>query len=103
MRTSLGLDDRWQKYPVFGDLMSEGTNTAKLRMAADMLGKVVACELTERQRQCLSMYYYGGLTMPEIASELGINKSSVSRAIGRAKTRIERSMKYAMQMNIETF
>lgn len=103
MRTSIGLEDKWQKYPAFCDLIFEETNSQKIRSAVSLVGKVIASELTERQRQCLSLYYYGGLTMPEIASELGINKSSVSRAIGRAKARIERSMKYAMQMNIENY
>lgn len=101
MRTSLGLDDCWQQKPDFADLFFEESNSAMLRKASSLIGKVIAAELTERQRQCLSLYYFNGLTMPEIASELGINKSSVSRAIARAKMRIERSMKYAMQMNAE--
>lgn len=103
MRTSIGLEDQWQKYPAFYDLISEESNSKKIQSAANLVGKVIASELTERQRQCVSLYFYGGLTMPEIALELGINKSSVSRAIGRAKTRIERSMKYAMQMNVENY
>lgn len=103
MRTSIGLEDEWQKRPVLFELLSEESNSEKIQSALSLLGKVVASELTQRQRQCLSLYYYEGLTMPEIALELGINKSSVSRAIGRAKARIERSMKYVMQMNVENF
>lgn len=101
MRTSLGFDDCWQKHSDFADLFFEESNSAKLRKASFLIGKVIAAELTDRQRQCLSLYYFNGLTMPEIALKLGINKSSVSRAITRAKMRIERSMKYAMQMNVE--
>lgn len=101
MRTSLGFNDCWQQHPDFANSFLTESNSAKLKKASFLIGKVIAAELTERQRQCLSLYYFNGLTMPEIASELGINKSSVSRAITRAKTRIERSMKYVMQMNAE--
>lgn len=102
MRTSTGFDDRWQKEPVCWDFLAEETNSAKIRSAASLLSTVIACELTERQRECVSLYYYSGLTMAEIAARLDINKSSVSRAISRARARIERSMKYAMQMNMES-
>lgn len=101
MRTSTGLDDRWQKEAAYCDFFSEETNSAKIRSAVSLLSTVIACELTQRQKECVSLYYYSGLTMAEIASRLGINKSSVSRAISRARARIERSMKYAMQMNTE--
>lgn len=102
MRTGLGFDER-RESEAFADLFFEENNSAKLKRASSLVVRVIGEELTERQRQCLSLYYFSGLTMPQIARELGINKSSVSRAIVRAKARIERSMKYAMQMNGEVY
>lgn len=51
-------------------------------------------ELTARQREILLLYYFEGKSMVEIAKMLGINKSSVSRLISRAKLRIEKVLKY---------
>lgn len=103
MRTSIGLDDGRQRYSDLSGIFFEESNTDKIRKASEIVGKVVASELTDRQRECLSLYYYEGCTMPQIAQALGINKSSVSRAISRGKARIKRSMKYVMQMNSEAF
>ncbi len=51
-------------------------------------------ELTERQRQVLLLYYFDGKNIIEIAKMLGINKSSVSRLLSRARMRIEKVLKY---------
>ncbi len=42
---------------------------------------------TPRQRQLIYMYYIKNMTMPEIAGELGISVSSVSRTIKRGIAR----------------
>ena len=39
--------------------------------------------MTERQRQLTNMYF-SGMTLEQIATKLGINKSTVSRTIRRA-------------------
>lgn len=53
-------------------------------------------ELTPRQRQLLAMYYDQGLSMPQIAARLGINRSTVSRIIRRAKDRLYRCLRYGL-------
>lgn len=90
-----GLDETWQEHIDFLGYSSEGDNSEQLRRASRLLSRVISSELTDRQRECIDLYYFSGLTMPQIADRLGINKSTVSRTIGRAKTRIHRSMKYA--------
>ena len=55
---------------------------------------VVSDELTERQRQMVEMYYMDSKSMPEIAFELGVSPSSVSRTIMRGKGRIRKFLKY---------
>ena len=51
-------------------------------------------ELTHKQREVLLLYYFEGKSTIEIAKMLGINKSSVSRLLSRAKMRIEKVLKY---------
>lgn len=53
-------------------------------------------ELTARQRQMLELYYDRGMNMPQIAAELGVNCSTVSRTIRRAKRRLYRCLRYSL-------
>lgn len=53
-------------------------------------------ELTARQRQILRMNFEQGMTVTEIARALGINKSTVSRTLMRAKRRLYRCLRYAL-------
>ena len=53
-------------------------------------------ELTPRQREILALYYDRGLKMPQIARKLGINRSTVSRTVKRAKERLYRCLRYAL-------
>lgn len=53
-------------------------------------------ELTPRQRQMVELYYDQGMKMPEIAAELGVNRSTVSRTIRRAKERLYRCLRYGL-------
>ncbi len=51
-------------------------------------------ELTNKQREVLLLYYFEGKSTIEIAKMLGVNKSSVSRLLSRAKMRIQKVLKY---------
>ncbi len=51
-------------------------------------------ELTPRQRQVLAMYFDQGKNMAQIARELGLNRSTVSRTLVRAKNRLYRCLRY---------
>ena len=42
-------------------------------------------EPTERMKQIAHLYYVHQMTMPQISTALGINKSTVSRTIQRYK------------------
>ena len=53
-------------------------------------------ELTPRQREILALYYDRGLKMPQIARRLGVNRSTVSRTVKRAKDRLYRCLRYAL-------
>mgnify|MGYP000118526589 FL=1 len=52
--------------------------------------------LTARQRQLLRMNFEQNKTVTEIAQELGVNKSTVSRTLLRAKRRFYQCLRYAL-------
>jgi RNA polymerase sigma factor (sigma-70 family) len=56
--------------------------------------RVIQEELTELQRQTLIAYYFQEQTIPEIAAERGVNKSTVSRTLRRAEEKLRRYLKY---------
>lgn len=51
-------------------------------------------ELTERQAQILELYYDECMTMDQVAAHLGINKSTVSRTVTRARQKLKRCLRY---------
>lgn len=52
-------------------------------------------ELTERQRQVYLLYYLDGVSIPQIAARMGVNKSTISRMLKRANERLARVMRYS--------
>ena len=56
--------------------------------------RVIKEELTELQRQTLTAYYFHQQTIPQIARERGVNKSTVSRTLRRAEEKLRRYLWY---------
>ena len=71
-----------------------GTNTKEYNKVLSILRKVIANELTERQRTCLEMYYKRKMNTIKIAEKLGIYPSTAWRHIQKSKERIKNIMKY---------
>lgn len=86
---------------VLGDLAAwerangEDNSEAIARLRRN-LRKVRREELTARQGEMLHLYYDLGYSMPKIARELGINKSTVSRTLARARARLKRYLRYTL-------
>ena len=53
-------------------------------------------ELTPRQRQLLRMHFTQGKRVTDIAQELGISKSTVSRTLARCTQRLYRTLRYSL-------
>ena len=51
-------------------------------------------ELTELQRQTLTAYYFQQQTIPQIAADRGVNKSTVCRTLHRAEEKLRRYLRY---------
>ena len=60
------------------------------------LRKARVQELTPRQQQMLSMRFEQNMSGAEIARELGLNRSTVSRTLKRAQDRLRRCLQYAL-------
>ena len=54
-----------------------------------------SAELTQRQQQLLRLYFEEGETMPQIARELHVSCSTVSRTLRRARERLYRCLRYS--------
>lgn len=76
-------------------LMGEAEdNSGQLAHAQKALLDILQEELTERQREVLTLYYYDGMNIPEIAETLSVNRSTVSRTLQRAKQRIYKNLRF---------
>lgn len=73
---------------------TESDNSEKHRLMLKILRKVISEELTERQREMITLYYFDRANIPQIAEMLGVNRSTVSRTISRGRRNIMEKMKY---------
>lgn len=72
-----------------------GDNDEQLDRLRRNLRKVRELELTEKQAEAVHLYYDLGLSIPQIARERGVHKSSVSRTLARARERLKRYLQYS--------
>lgn len=61
---------------------------------ARQIQKALRTELTPRQRECVERYYLRQMCMQDIADELGVNVSTVSRTIRRGRVKLRRCLRY---------
>lgn len=85
---------------VFGDgiaLPREGADNRKyIEHLKKMLRSAVANDLTPAQRKAVTEFYFNGKSVGVISEELGVNKSTVSRNLKRARARLSAVMKYGL-------
>ena len=74
----------------------EGYEGPRLSPATQMqrIRRVIERELTVKQREIMLAYYFQDKSIPEIAAERGIHKSSVCRCLQRAEKRVRHFLKY---------
>ena len=60
-------------------------NSEQLSRLRRNMRRVRQQELTPRQAEMLHLYYDLGLSIPQIAEEKGLNKSTVSRTLARGR------------------
>ncbi len=75
-------------------LQPKGTNALKLEKMKKMLLDVIQTELTPQQRFCVVGHLMYGMKQKDIASELGISCSTVSRHIAAGKRKLKLAAKH---------
>ena len=59
-------------------------------------------DVTPRQREVLLLYYFRGMKQIEIAQQLGVARSTVSRTIQRGERRLKRCLRYGAERYLRT-
>ena len=72
-----------------------GDNGDQMERLMRNLRKAREEDLTPRQRQMLEMRFEQNMKISEISEELGVNRSTVSRTIIRAKKNLRSCLKYS--------
>lgn len=73
----------------------DGDNSQRLRRLRRRLPEAME-ELTPRQRQMVHMQFREGLTVTEISRRLGVNKSTVSRCLRRARQTLYSRLRFTL-------
>lgn len=92
MRNRLLSFDEMERVLGRPDREEVSTNRAQLQAAAALLRELLPRALTQRQLECVKLYYYQRMTMEAIGRELGVSKPTVCRHLQRARRRLERSL-----------
>ncbi len=95
METRLLSYDRMENLLGRQDRQEESTNRGNLLAAKAVLREAIGQELTGRQKECVLLYFFEGLTEEEAGKRLGVSKSTVCRHLQRAKRRLKRAVMYA--------
>ncbi len=72
-----------------------GSNEKYIAHLIKQLRRAVDSELSQHQRAVVIGYYFESKSVSEIAKERGVNKSTVSRTLSRARARLSLALRYA--------
>lgn len=76
-------------------LKNAENNDAQMERLKKNLLRAMDEDLTPRQREMLSMLYFGGYRQSEIAEILGVNRSTVCRVVKSAENKLAKMLKYS--------
>ena len=76
------------------DMDSEEDGHSRL---VDNLMRCIREDITPRQREVLLLYYFKNMRQIEIAKQLGVARSTVSRTIRRGDQRLKRCLRYGAE------
>ena len=68
------------------------TNKNELLETQVLLRRAIGNELTDRQRDCVQLYYGERLTMQEIADELHLTRGTVCKHLQKASARLSHAL-----------
>ena len=71
-------------------------NDIQMQRLRRNLKKAIAQELTSRQQTMLLMLYSENCSQTDVAARLGVNRSTVSRTLARARKKLARMLQYSL-------
>lgn len=77
-----------EHYPDLMTCFQGQTNRRECEEYRRFLYRAIKTQLTHRQTQVMLLHYFEGKNITEIAQELGLNKSTVSRTLRRSLNRL---------------
>lgn len=77
-----------EHYPDLMTCFQGQTNRREREEYRRFLYRAIKTQLTHRQTQVMLLYYFEGKNITEIAQELRLNKSTVSRTLRRSLNRL---------------
>ena len=89
-------DNNTNKILFMNQLSNGSTNAADRNQMKQILSKAIYSELTEKQRICIVEHYLYRKKEKDIALELGVNISTVSRHINAGKKKLRNIAQYYM-------
>ena len=97
MRSSRSMSELQGDIQQFANWVQEDaeSNTQKIKQMKQKVRDAIESELTPRQKQVLLIALSKGFSQTQIAQELGVDKSTISRTMSRAIKRLRRVLKYA--------
>lgn len=95
MRTKILSFDEMKEFIGQSDHKEDSNNKDEIKRAIKVMRAAMQNELTDRQRECMELYFFSGVKEVEIAEMLGVNKSTVSRHISRGKNRLKKYIAYS--------
>ena len=69
----------------------------QLAVAKQAMLQILREQLSPRQKQMILLYFFEKRNIPQIAADLGINKSTVSRTLARALHNLRKKL-YGLQL-----
>ena len=75
-------------------LKEKDDNGYYIKILTNAVKSCVENGLTKKQKMYIDMYYYQSKKIPQIAKEVGVNKSTVSRSLNAAREKIRRQLKF---------
>ena len=93
------IETDYQLIRRFLKMMLDTTRSNRIAGIRDSINE----DLTPRQRQLVEMYYLEQMRMQDIADELNIHISTVSRTLKRARANMANHLRYSGRTILNTF
>ena len=93
-RERMFLDDENSEMIAYSLYQQGSSNRLERERMKKILLRAIRHELTDRQRDCITMYYLEGMKMKDIAQALCLSRSTVTRHIQSAMRKLRKVAAY---------